>query len=282
MRQPDWQRPGAGTQGALCARHSPGGEPGLLQSVSGLDTWQQDILNTIAEGLSPQRAVQIAVASGHGPGKTALVAWIILWAMLTEADTRGVVTANTESQLRTKTWAELAKWFRLCPLLTEFFILTATTLAARDPTHAKTWRIDAVPWTENRVEAFAGLHNQGRRILVVFDEASAIPDLIWETTEGALTDEQTEIFGLFVETQLAITGASGSALAAIATVGSGARWIAATHGSPISSRSHNGSPTTVMSWILSGSGSKGNFRGQVRCSSLRATWWRPPWRARQW
>jgi hypothetical protein len=89
--------------------------------------------------------------------------------MLTEADTRGVVTANTESQLRTKTWAELAKWFRLCPLLTEFFVLTATTLAARDPAHAKTWRIDAVPWTENRVEAFAGLHNQGRRILVVFD-----------------------------------------------------------------------------------------------------------------
>jgi hypothetical protein len=83
---------------------------------------------------------------------------------LTEADTRGVVTANTESQLRTKTWAELAKWYRLCPLLTEFFTLTATTLAARDPAHAKTWRIDAVPWTENRVEAFAGLHNQGRRI----------------------------------------------------------------------------------------------------------------------
>ena len=107
-----------------------------------------------------------------------------------------VVTANTESQLRTKTWAELAKWFRLCPLLTEFFVLTATTLAARDPAHAKTWRIDAVPWTENRVEAFAGLHNQGRRILVVFDEASAIPDLIWETTEGALTDEQTEILWL--------------------------------------------------------------------------------------
>jgi hypothetical protein len=116
--------------------------------------------------------------------------------MLTEADTRGVVTANTEGQLRTKTWAELAKWFRLCPLLTEFFTLTATTLAARDPAHAKTWRIDAVPWTENRVEAFAGLHNQGRRILVVFDEASAIPDLIWETTEGALTDEQTEILWL--------------------------------------------------------------------------------------
>ena len=140
----------------------PWGEPGALQAEPGPDDWQQDILTTIAEGLSPQRALQIAIASGHGPGKTALVAWIILWAMLTETDTRGVVTANTESQLRTKTWAELAKWFRLCPLLTEFFVLTATTLAARDLAHAKTWRIDAVPWTENRVEAFAGLHNQGQ------------------------------------------------------------------------------------------------------------------------
>jgi hypothetical protein len=102
------------------------GEPGPLQAEPGPDNWQQDILTTIAEGLSPQ--LQIAVASGHGPGKTALVAWTILWAMLTEADIRGVVTANTESQVRTKTWAELAQWFRLCPLLTEFFTLTATTL----------------------------------------------------------------------------------------------------------------------------------------------------------
>ena len=80
----------------------PWGEPGPLQTEPGPDTWQQDILTTIAEGLSPQRALQIAIASGHGPGKTALVAWVILWAMLTEADTRGVVTANTEKSITNK------------------------------------------------------------------------------------------------------------------------------------------------------------------------------------
>ena len=48
-------------------------------------------------------------------------------------------------------------------------------------------------WSERTPEAFAGLHNQGRRIVVIFDEASAIDDLIWEVTEGALTDENTEI-----------------------------------------------------------------------------------------
>ena len=50
-----------------------------------------------------------------------------------------------------------------------------------------------VPWSEKNTEAFAGLHNEGKRILLIFDEASAIPDTIWEVAEGALTDENTEI-----------------------------------------------------------------------------------------
>jgi hypothetical protein len=38
------------------------------------------------------------------------------------------------------------------------------------------------------------MHNKGKRILIIFDEASGIPDSIWNVTEGALTDEKTEIF----------------------------------------------------------------------------------------
>jgi hypothetical protein len=37
------------------------------------------------------------------------------------------------------------------------------------------------------------LHNQGKRILLIFDEASAIADKIWEVAEGALTDKDTQI-----------------------------------------------------------------------------------------
>src|SRR5262249_37449575 len=105
---------------------------------------------------------------------------------------RGVVTANTETQLKTKTWSELGKWFGLF-LAKDLFKLTATAIFSKDETRERTWRIDMVPWSERTTEAFAGLHNQGRRILVLFDEASAIPDIIWETTEGALTDKDTEI-----------------------------------------------------------------------------------------
>lgn len=160
------------------------------------EEWQRAILSEIQTGLaSPDEAVRIAVASGHGVGKSALVAWILLWAMATREDTRGVVTANTETQLRTKTWAELAKWLRNWRHR-DWFEFTSTSLASRVVGHGQTWRLDVVPWSATNAEAFAGLHNQGRRTIVVFDEASAIPDVIWDTTEGALTDKDTELLWL--------------------------------------------------------------------------------------
>jgi hypothetical protein len=171
----------------------PWGEPGPLADRTGPDKWQRELLLSVKVGLkSADQVIQEAVASGHGVGKSALVSWLLLWAMSTHEDTRGVVTANTENQLRTKTWAELSKWHRLC-ICRHWFRLTATALFSVQPSHEKTWRIDAVPWSESNTEAFAGLHNEGKRIIVVFDEASAIPDVIWETTEGALTDANTEI-----------------------------------------------------------------------------------------
>ncbi len=169
---------------------------GELVGFDGPDEWQRDALIEIGKrlqaGMSADEAIQLAIASGHGIGKSALVSWLILWAIATHEDTKGVVTANTENQLKTKTWAELAKWHRIC-LVRHWFELTATALFSKDPAHEKTWRIDMVAWSERNTEAFAGLHNKGKRILLVFDEASAIPDLIWEVSEGALTDANTEI-----------------------------------------------------------------------------------------
>lgn len=171
----------------------PWGEPGELQNSTGPEPWQRDLLEDLGRGIIDlQTAIRLATTSGHGIGKSALVSWLILWAMSTYEDTIGVVTANTETQLKTKTWAQLAKWFRLF-IGKELFDMTATKLYSVDPEHENTWRIDMVPWSERNTEAFAGLHNKGKRILLVFDEASAIPDLIWEVAEGALTDSDTEI-----------------------------------------------------------------------------------------
>lgn len=176
----------------------PWGEKGTeLEKHEGPDEWQRQHLEEIGKRLrtNPHMPIQEAISSGHGIGKSADASWIILWALSTFEMTRGVVTANTENQLRTKTWAELAKWHRLF-IGRHLFRFTATAIYSADPALEKEWRIDAIPWSERNTEAFAGLHNEGKRLLCLYDEASAIPDVIWEVTEGALTDAGTEILWL--------------------------------------------------------------------------------------
>ncbi len=165
---------------------------GQLEGETGPDKWQEEILKAVGKGLSLEMALQAAVASGNDIGKSALIAWLILWGMSTRTDTRGAVTANTEAQLRTKTWPELAKWHRLS-INSHWFELTATSLFSADKKHEKTWRMDAIPWSERNKEAFAGLHNKGKRIMLLMDEASAIPDVIWEVAEPAMLDKDTEV-----------------------------------------------------------------------------------------
>jgi hypothetical protein len=170
---------------------------GELAESQGPDDWQREVLISIGEqlreGAELGAVIREATASGHGIGKSALVAWLILWALSSRRDTKGVVTANTEKQLKTKTWSELGYWFRLCWFASSMFRLELSAIFSRMPKHELTWRVDQIAWSEKNTEAFAGLHNKGKRILLVFDEASAIPDVIWEVSEGALTDAKTQI-----------------------------------------------------------------------------------------
>jgi hypothetical protein len=115
-------------------------------------------------------------------GKSAITAWLILWAMSTRPHLSGVVTANTLPQLSTKTWRELAVWHKRA-LNGHWFKWTATRFF--HVAHPETWFVAAVPNTEHNSESFAGLH--ARYVLVIYDEASAIPDAIWEVSYGAMT-----------------------------------------------------------------------------------------------
>jgi hypothetical protein len=172
---------------------------GVLRGISGPRRWQADQLDRIGKHLrnpatrfTPYRE---AIASGHGIGKSADIAMVIGWALDTCDDCRIVFTANTEGQLRTKTMPEIAKW-RGLSITRHWFKATATALMSTAPNSANSWRADATPWSENNTEAFAGLHNQGKRIVLIFDEASKIAPKVWEVAEGALTDENTEIIWL--------------------------------------------------------------------------------------
>ena len=174
----------------------PWGE-GALSEHEGPRDWQCDILGTIGAHLQDEatrcQPLRIAVSSGHGIGKSALIGMIVDWAMSTCAETRCVVTANTENQLRTKTWPEVGKWARMA-VNADWWSIPAMSMY--ETSREKSWRADAIPWSENNTEAFAGLHNKGKRIVLIFDEAAAIADKVWEVAEGALTDEGTEILWL--------------------------------------------------------------------------------------
>ncbi|QND53470.1 terminase [Phyllobacterium sp. 628] len=169
---------------------------GELSDYDGPRAWQDDINGIIREHLANPETryepLQISVASGHGIGKSAEMGMLSNWAMSCWADAKIVTTANTEGQLRTKTAPEIGKWFRMS-LTAHWFDVQATTIKSRDPTRSDSWRQDFIPWSEHNTEAFAGLHNKGKIILVLFDEASKIHDKVWEVAEGALTDENTVI-----------------------------------------------------------------------------------------
>lgn len=176
----------------------PWGE-GELKGVNGPRKWQQELLESIGSHLQNPKTrhmpFQGAIASGHGIGKSATIGMIINWAMSTCEDCKVVVTANTEPQLRTKTWPEIMKWSRLS-IVRDWFKITASALYSSLKDYEKTWRADAVTWSTNNTEAFAGLHNKGKRIVVIMDEGSSIEDKVFEVTKGALTDENTEIIWL--------------------------------------------------------------------------------------
>ena len=170
----------------------PWGEKGTeLEEHDGPDKWQADQMDRIRRAIrrDPEGTIRDAIASGHGIGKSTEVSWLILWAMSTRPHLNGVITANTTTQLNTKTWRELALWHKRAANR-HWFKWTATKFFHVE--HPETWFCSATPNTEHNSEAFAGLH--GTHVLIIYDEASAIADAIYEVSEGAMTDPRAMWF----------------------------------------------------------------------------------------
>jgi hypothetical protein len=183
----------------------PDGSPNILADRKGPEPWQRELLEDLGAhirqnielielGLQP-RVFRSAIASGHDVGKSAIVAWLIQIFMSTRVDTRGAVTASTQFQLEDKTWPELAKWHKLL-LNKHWFKWSATTysFAAYAEDQQKNYRTTAATVSKDNTEAFAGLHNEGRTVFVIFDEASGVDNKIWEVSEGALMDGEAFFF----------------------------------------------------------------------------------------
>lgn len=166
----------------------PWGEKGTALAGESIDPLQASILKKIGEEIREKgdmdvaSAIRVAIAAGHGIGKSALTSWLILWFISTRFSPQIVVTSGTAAQLSSKTWRELAKWRRMA-INGDWFEWTATKLAHKE--RPDTWFAVAQAWSEHNPDAFAGTHE--KHVLFIFDEASSIADPIWETVEGAMT-----------------------------------------------------------------------------------------------
>src|SRR5262252_2426735 len=171
----------------------PWGEPGLLERQTGPDIWQVQFLEELGkevkrrnfDGHTPVQPIRMCVASGHGVGKSALSAWIVDWIMATRPRAKGTITANTYLQLSTRSWAQISTWTKLC-LCGGWFSITTDQMYYRNQRDG--WFCSAQSCKEENSEAFAGQHAADSTSFYVFDEASAIPEKIWEVAEGGLTD----------------------------------------------------------------------------------------------
>lgn len=182
----------------------------LYDSEFGPDKWACDLLTKIGEevkkrgfdGLHAVDPLRMAVASGHGIGKSALIAWLVDWIMSTRPNARGVVTANTAPQLESKTWAQVAMWTKRCITGHWFDVNTGRgSMSMKHKQFPDSWRCDAQTSREENSESFAGLHAVNSTPFYLYDEASAIPPKIWEVSEGGLTDGEPMWFAFGNPTQ---------------------------------------------------------------------------------
>lgn len=177
----------------------PDGSLNPLRDKKGPEPWQRELLIAIGEhsrnnGILKSLGLEMlvwrsAISSGHGVGKSAIVSWIIQWLMSTRVDTRMAITASTQHQLEDKTWPELGKWHKLL-LNRHWFTWSASSywFASYPEEQRKNYRATAATVSKDNTEAFAGLHNEGKTVAVLFDEASGVDSKVWEVSEGALTD----------------------------------------------------------------------------------------------
>jgi len=187
----------------------PWGEPGTpLEHFKGPRKWQRDVLGTLRDHIKDNQGkvdydtFRKAVASGRGIGKSALVSWLVHWMLSTRIGSTTIVSANSEAQLRSVTWAEITKWLAMS-LNSHWFEIAATRimpakwiteLVERDlKKGTRYWAVEGRLWSEENPDAYAGVHNWDG-VMLIFDEASGIPDSIWSVSDGFFTENTPHRF----------------------------------------------------------------------------------------
>jgi hypothetical protein len=189
----------------------PWGKPNTpLEHFEGPRRWQREVLVELRDHIHANNGridfetLRLAVSSGRGIGKSALVSWLTIWMLTTRIGSTTIVSANSEAQLRSVTWAEITKWLSMA-IHSHWFEVSATRvlpakwiaeLVERDlKMGTRYWGVEGRLWSAENPDAYAGVHNFAG-VMLVFDEASGIDDSIWSVAAGFFTENTPNRFWL--------------------------------------------------------------------------------------
>lgn len=153
--------------------------------VEELDDWQDETLHALVE----VDKLRFALKASKGPGKSALLAMIMWWFMVTREDPKIVATSITGDNLGDNLWTELAKWQQRSRFLTATFEWSSDRVVARQ--HRETWWMSARTWAKSATkdqlaQTLAGIHAD--HVLFVLDESGGIPSEVMAAAEAGLAN----------------------------------------------------------------------------------------------
>lgn len=164
---------------------------GELAGIEQPDVFQMEFLRDLGaemrasgfNGVDSVRKILRSIGSGRGIGKSALVSIVVVILLAAFPDAKITVMANSGDQLDKKTWPEIRKWMRRS-IVSHWFEVNSEMIyriGARDA-----WFATRVTWNLENPQASAGQQNIGSVNVIIFDEASEIPDKIAEVSLSGL------------------------------------------------------------------------------------------------
>jgi phage terminase large subunit len=151
-----------------------------VDPADAMERWQDQFLRGF-----PTNTLH-SVVSGHGVGKSTMIAWLTIWFVLTHYDAKCVVTANSQDQLRDNNWPEIKKWATKLPDALKDQLRVDEEKISLKAVPAMSFAVRRTA-SADRPEALQGIH--AKHVLYLIDEASGIPDIVFEVAQGALSTD---------------------------------------------------------------------------------------------
>jgi len=169
----------------------------FIEDVLGLNPTDQQIqlIDCVKQGEK-----FISVKSGHGTGKSTIMAALILW-FLCCFKSQVPITAPSSSQLFDALWSRLSELYnRMNPVFKDNFELAKDRLFS---TKSKREHFCVARTAKKeQPESLQGFHSEN--LLFVVDEASGVDDAVFDVIMGALTEENN--YCILIGNPLRVTG----------------------------------------------------------------------------